>query len=322
MTALRPMQPPVPVPLVSWRHVMVMTGACLGLGGVTGLGMGLAAVPATIAGLSVSAYGAASAGLRGSFAGGVGFMAVLLALIAAPGMWMLAGLSAALCLAAGIELAARGTRVSVMVLLGLVVVALTQRTEADILLVLPAAAGLVTGYMVLARLGLSGMLRAGPASDRQGLRLGLFLALGMGAALGLVALIDAPRSYWIAIVFVSRALSPRPDARAPLGRYGTGAAIGVVISIGIEALGPPDVLRLCLALGALALALRYLLAPQLTGPAMSTVAVLLGTAPTLNEAVFRAESIGIVIGLVLVVGFVLDGLWRIVVGAGTDVTGP
>lgn len=318
MTASGRKEPSATAPLVAWRHVLALTGAGLALGGLTGLVLGLAAVPAAIAGMAVGAYGTVSAGLRGGVAGGAGLLAVLVLLLLAPGPWLLGGLCAALCLAAGIELAQSGTRVSVMVLLALLVVALTHGTDADLRMLFPVAAGLVAGHLVIAGLGLTAMLRTRPAPFRQGLRLGLFLALGVGAALLLVALIEAPHSYWIAILFVSRALSPGPDAAAPLRRYGTGAAIGVVIAIGIEALGLPDALRLCLALGALGLALRYMLAPQPIGPAMSTVAVLLGTAPTLSEAVFRAESIGMVIGLVLLVGFVLDRLWRVVVGAGSN----
>lgn len=72
-----------------------------------------------------------------------------------------------------------------------------------------------------------------------------------------------------------------------------------------------------LAAGALVLGVRFMIHPKPIGPAMMTIAVLLGTATKMTAALFRAEAVALVFGLV-VVGIVLDQIWRFVLGPEED----
>ena len=71
----------------------------------------------------------------------------------------------------------------------------------------------------------------------------------------------------------------------------------------------PIWLRLCVALVAAAIGLRYVIHPLPISSAAFSAAILLGAAPTLIEAVYRAEAIAIVVGLVLFLVFLMDRIW-------------
>jgi hypothetical protein len=173
-----------------------------------------------------------------------------------------------------------------------------------------AVLGLVAGHFAVGHLSLTGILRAPPEPSQHAIRLGAFLGLGLALSLICVALIPEHRSYWIAILFVSRALIPFPDSKRPLLRYGKGASVGILAAVLVEALAPPDALRMLIACAALVLGIRFLPNPGSVGTAMMTVAVLLGTAPTYAEAIFRAEAILLVFAIMVLVGVVLDRLWN------------
>ncbi len=298
-----------PPALLPWRHVLTLTAVCLALGILFHLALGSAGAVIAVAGFALGGFATAAAGWRGCARGGAIFLPGLAILLAWPGPGALALVSAALCILAGIEVARGGTQITVMALLGLVMSFVAMAGGSDPWLMAPAAVGVVAGFLTLGSLGLAGVMRPGPAGARHGLRMALFLGAGMTISSLLVLNLDMPRSYWIAVLFLSRALIPFPDRIAPLQRYGTGAALGVLVAVGLEALALPVGIRLSIALAALVLGTRFMLHPRPIGPAMTTVAVLLGTAPTATEALFRAEAIGLVIGMIVLLGLLIDRLW-------------
>jgi hypothetical protein len=312
---------PAPSPVFPWRHAFLLVGASLLIAVPSFLMAGQVAAIASVAGFMTGGFAASSAGLRGTLAGGAGLLAALALLLISQSLPIFAAVCALLCLAAGVEASRQGTRISVMVLLGVTVMAVALARGPDPLILPLAVLGLATGHFVIGHLGLTGMLCGRPAAARHAARLGLFLAFGMALSVVFVALMDGQRSYWIALLFVSRALVPFPDRKEPLLRYGTGAAAGVLAAVLIEAMGLPDVLRLLLALGALVLGIRFLIHPMPIAPAMMTMAVLLGTAPTAAEALFRAEAIALVFAIILMVGLVVDQLWAAVPGPEDDGSG-
>jgi hypothetical protein len=209
--------------------------------------------------------------------------------------------------------AAAGTRVAVVVLLGAVMAA-TGLSQGSTAWILPLAlAGVVAGCLAVEHLGPSTILPRAPATAEAGLRLGLFLALGVALSLALVLVIDMHRSYWIAIIFVSRALLPMQHRPQALLRYSKGAAAGVLFAVAVELAGLLGILRLLVPLAALIAGLRFLTYPIPVSSGAFTVAVLLGTAPTLAEAAFRLETVALVIGMILFVTLLLDRLWTALV---------
>jgi hypothetical protein len=298
--------------LLPWRHVLTLAGACLVLGALFLVVMGRAGAVMAVAGFAVGGFAIVSAGWRDAAPWAAGYLLAFGLLVAWPGIAALALLSTVLCVLAGVEVARTGRQIAVMLLLGLVMSFVAMPGGGGVGLLFPAAAGLAAGFATLGWLGLAGTLPPGPSTARHGWRLGLFLGGGMALSFVLVLGLDLPRAYWIAVLFLSRALIPFPDRAEPLRRYGTGAALGVLVALGIEALALPDGLRLALALAALVLGIRFMLHTRPIGPAMTTVAVLLGTAPTTAEALFRAEAIGLVIGMIVLLGLVIDRLWSLV----------
>ncbi|WP_139165875.1 hypothetical protein [Paracoccus tibetensis] len=262
---------------------------------------------AALAGFACCAFGGAAAGMRGAAMGGAGLVAALALALVWPGWWAYALLCAALCAAAGIEAAARGTRIAIIVMLGVTLV-FASGAPTGLPALAMAGLGAATGAVVMGHLALWSVIPPQRLSRAQGLRLALFLSLGV--TLSLILGLRAPQhGHWIAVLFMSRALVPFGQRRAPLMRYGTGAALGVSAALLIEAVHPPGLLRVALAIAAAVLGLRFMLHARPIGPAMTTLSVLLGTAPTMRDALFRAEAVAAALGIVVLAGLVLDRLW-------------
>ncbi|MES2551457.1 MAG: hypothetical protein V4630_17465 [Pseudomonadota bacterium] len=205
-----------------------------------------------------------------------------------------------------------GTRVSVMVLLGVVLFAIATERGSDVRMLAMAAVGLGGGYLVTAHLRMSSILRPPRANRAEAIRLAIFLSVGVALSIGLAMAINLPHAYWIVILFVSRCLMPMQDRSGALLKYGHGAALGVAGAILIELVGTPDTWRLLLALAAFGLGLRFLPHPKPISAAAMTAGVLLVSAPTPTEATFRIEAVFLVIALILFLTLMLEscqGLW-------------
>jgi hypothetical protein len=87
----------------------------------------------------------------------------------------------------------------------------------------------------------------------------------------------------------------------------------VLLAIAVEAAGVAAAFRLLVAFAALIIGLRFLTYPIPVSSGAFTVAVLLGTAPTLAEAAFRLETVALVIGMILFLTLLLDRLWTALV---------
>jgi hypothetical protein len=74
---------------------------------------------------------------------------------------------------------------------------------------------------------------------------------------------------------------------------------------------PPDGVPLLLALCLLLIGLRYLPHPIPLAPAAITAAVLLGTAPGQDAALFRLEAALIVVALTFATGIAIGLAWRL-----------
>lgn len=155
-------------------------------------------------------------------------------------------------------------------------------------------------------LHLSGLLRAPLASRAEAVRVGLFLAVGVVLSIVLAMTINLPHAYWIVILFVSRCLMPMQDRPRALLKYGHGAALGVLAATLIELAGTPDAWRLLLALTAFVLGLRFMPHPLPISSATMTAGILLASAPTPDQATFRAEAVVLVIALILFLTLILE----------------
>ncbi len=302
--------PKVAVPTVlPWRYALTICAAALALGiagyAATGSVGSVGSIAAT-AGFAVGLFAALSHGLRGVLIAGLGFIAAAGMVLAYPVLPVLMAVCIALSGVAAVEVARVGTRMSVMVLMGLILFAVAVERGGDLRMLALAAFGVGGGYLVIAVLRLPSILRAAPASRAEAVRLAIFLSVGVALSIGLATAVNMPHAYWIVILFISRCLMPVQDKPGALFKYGHGAALGVLAAMLIELAGLPDAWRLLLALAAFVLGLRFMPHPQPISVAAMTAGVLLASAPTLSEATFRAEAVVLVIALILFLTLVLE----------------
>lgn len=292
--------------VLPWRYALTICGTALGLG-ITGFTLiGSAGSMSAIAGFAVGLFAALSGGLRGALIAGLGFIGAAGLVLAFPVLPVLLAVCLALSALAAIEVARAGTRMAVMVLMGLILFAIAVERGGDLRMLTLAAPGLGGGYLVIAVLRLSSILRAPPASRAEAVRLAIFLSLGVALSIGLAMAVNLPHAYWIVILFISRCLMPMQDSPGALLKYGHGAALGVLAAMLIELAGLPDAWRLLLALAAFVLGLRFLPHPQPIAVAAMTAGALLASAPTLGEATFRAEAVVMVVALILFLTLILE----------------
>lgn len=288
------------------RYALTICGTALGLG-ITGFALiGSAGSMSAIAGFAVGLFAALSGGLRGALIAGLGFIGAAALVLAFPVLPVLLAVCLALSALAAIEVALAGTRMAVMVLMGLILFAIAVERGGDLRMLTLAALGLGGGYLVIAVLRLSSILRAPPANRAEAVRLGILLSLGVALSIGLAMAIDLPHAYWIVILFISRCLMPMQDSPGALLKYGHGAALGVLAAVLIELAGLPDAWRLLLALAVVVLGLRFMPHPRPISAAAMTAGILLTSAPTPSEASFRVEAVVLVIALILFLTLVLE----------------
>ncbi len=315
--------PNVVIPTVlPWRYALTICGAALALG-IAGFAVtGSAGSMAATAGFAVGLFAALSGGLRGALLAGLGFICAAGLVLAFPVLSVLLALCIALSVMAAVEVARFGTRMSVMVLMGVVLFAIATDHDGDGRMLALSALGIGAGCMVAAHLRLTSILRPPLASRVEAVRLGLFLSVGVALSIGLAMTINLPHAYWIVILFVSRCLMPMQDTPGALLKYGHGAALGVVAVIAIELAGPPDAWRLLLALTAFVLGLRFMPHPRPISAAAMTAGILLASAPTPGEATFRAEAVVLVIALILFLTLILERVMPELPGTQSKGPGP
>lgn len=254
---------------------------------------------AAIAGFAVSLCAALSGGLRGALIASLGFIAAAALVLVFSVLPALLAICITLSAIAAVEAARSGTRMSVMVLMGIILFAIATERGGDGRMLALAVVGLGLGYLVILHLHLSGILPAPLASRAEAVRLGLFLAVGVVLSIGLAMVINLPHSYWIVILFLSRCPMPMQDRPGTPFKYGHGAALGVLAAILIALAGTPDAWRPLLALAAFGLGLRFMPHPLAISSAAMTAGILLASAPTPSEATFRIEVVFLVIALFL-----------------------
>lgn len=277
---------------------------------------GSAGSMAATAGFAVGLIAALSGELRGALVAGLGFIVVAGVVLAFPVVSVLLALCIAISVMAGVEVARTGTRMSVMMLMGVILFAIAAESGGDIRMLPLAAFGLGGGYLVTAQLRLTLILRLPLAGQTEAVRLAIFLSVGVALSIGLAMTINLPHAYWIVILFISRCLMPMQDKPSALFKCGHGAALGVLVAMLIELAGLPDAWLLLLALAAFVLGLRFMPHPQPIAVAAMTAGVLLASAPTLAEATFRTESVVLVIALILFLTLVLERIMPKLPGAG------
>jgi hypothetical protein len=142
-----------------WRYALTICAAALGLGIAGYAATSSAGSMAATAGFSVGLFAALSGGLRASLIAGLGFTCAAGLVLSVPVLPVVLALCIALSLIAAVEVARVGTRISVMVLLGVVLFAIATERRSDVRTLAPAAVGLGGGYLVTAHLRMSSILR-------------------------------------------------------------------------------------------------------------------------------------------------------------------
>ena len=302
--------PPAPPTLLPWRHTLITGAAALA-----------ATLSAYLAAGSAGAIGAVAGLIAGGFAT-MAFNDRLAVLVTAMvggalaltlwtgGLWIVIVLCGAFVALVGYEVTTWGSRTFVMGLLayleGLVGIGFGGGWE-----MLPwLALGAVAGIGAAVYLKTTGVLPTAHMPPTGALALSLFLAMGLTVSFVLIIVLEEPRGYWIALLFVGRAIMPFETLRPSTLRFGQGAAIGVAFALLVEAMPLPGGLQLLIAFVVGMVGLRTLPHPQPIAAACISAAILLSVAPTLDEALFRIQAVAIVVGLIVFLTFGIERLWR------------
>lgn len=224
------------------------------------------------------------------------------------GLWIVATL---LGLGAGIESGTIGGRAFVAALYGWLSILLVPAMP-PIGTALPwLLIGLTWGLVAARLLGLTAIAAPPPSGRRFAAGLVVFLLAGLFATLVLAERFGSPFGHWVVLLFVVRALTPQGHTLSAALRFGAGAAIGCALALVMTAFDLPDGVPLPLALCLLLIGLRYLPHPMPLAPAAITAAVLLGTAPGQDAALFRLEAALIVVALTFATGIAIGLAWRL-----------
>lgn len=301
----RPTGPAVPT-VMPWRYALTICGAALILGIAGHVVLGSPGSMVAMAGFAVGLFATLSRGVKGALIAGCGFLVAAAVGQAFPVMPVLLAVCMIVSALAVVEVALWGTRMSVMMLMGVILTAIATERGGDFRMLAMAAAGLAVGQLVMTHLRLSGILRHPVVRPAEAVKLGLFLGIGVALSIGLAVTINLPHAYWIVILFISRSLMPMQHKPGALFKYGHGAALGVLAAILIELTGASDALRLLLALAAFVLGLRFMPNPLPVSSAAMTAGILLASAPMPGDAIFRVEAILLVIALILFLTLILE----------------
>ncbi|MEM8729641.1 MAG: hypothetical protein AAGF79_06940 [Pseudomonadota bacterium] len=292
-----------------WPAVALFLGTMLGAAILAALINPAAAAPAMVG---------AMAGILGGFLTpkgrawvplltGLVALGVLLFAPSAPLRWLIALL---LCAAAGWETARSGGRMMVLVIYAWLAVQLISVMPAEELSVPVTALSLIFGWAVAEAMGLSGRA-AGPAGQPlHGVVLTAYLAIGLILSILLMHHIESAFAYWVALIFVMRALAPlNMTARATLS-FGIGATLGCLAALAFIALHPPQLLSVALGLVCLVAGFRLIPHPRPYTPAAMSAAVLLLVAQDPQTVLLRLEVSLIVVvvsfGLSTALGLLLE----------------
>jgi MFS family permease len=189
-----------------------------------------------------------------------------------------------------------------------------------ILMTVPAGAGVgwpLIGVFMLAAIlgtcialftGLEGRLDTGTPNRAYGISLFLGLCVGLWLAFVFASFYELSYSFWIAMLFTSRALDPPASHRrqALIAGYGTvfGAALaGISLMLPL----PPGLFT---GLGVLLLILGLRLIPLKSPLSPALISVIFAAAPNHEIAVFRIEAAIIAATLAMVLSFTIEVLRR------------
>lgn len=247
-----------------------------------------------------------------SVAAGLTLVAATALLLASPTVPWLWAIGTVLVFAAGFETATLGGRAFVLALYGWLSVVLMPSMP-PVETALPfLALGLFWGAGWASVLGLNGIAAPPPTKRAFGIGLVLFLLTGLSASTLAAVWQAAPLGYWMVLLFIFRAIAPQGKTVGSAVRYGIGAALGCAVAILVTPLQMPEEITAPLAFGMGVLGLRFLPNPGPWSAAAFTAAILVGTAPGQDTALFRLEAALFVVALTASLAVVMDALWRLV----------
>ena len=303
------MAPAAAPQVIPWRHVAAMCATSTAIAipayviGGPGVAMG------AIAGMSAGAFAALGSGVPRAASIAALATAVLALTIWIGTVWIVLLLCAVFVGLVMAEARWQGTRSLVMALFAYLMSIVGIGFGGDWMIVPFFALGAAAGIVMCQLLKLAGIMPKMPVPASGAVGLGLFLGLGLAIALLLVLLLDEPRGYWIALFFVGRAIIPYEGQRQSALRFGQGSMAGVLVALCFQMLGPPAAVQWIIALAASIAAVRFLPHRLPISSACFSMIILLTSATTFGDAIFRAEAIAIVVALIFFLTFGIDRLW-------------
>ncbi|WP_172299933.1 hypothetical protein [Pseudoruegeria sp. HB172150] len=300
-------------PVLPWPTTLTLVGAAMVVLLPSLLLIGQGGAFAAVGGFVLGAFAIISGGMGMALRAGPAMLAVILCLIAIPGYAFATLVGLLLVIGTGFEAHRYGTRVVVFAIFTYLTVRLGLLQDGSWNLALTYAAGFIAGAAATHWRRLTGMFPKVKISRAEAVALAVFIGIGLLITDALMAWLQTPRSYWIALLFTMRGIMPLQAQRAAVLTFGKAASIGVVIAVLAEVLGLPTEVRLILALIFATLGIRYVVHPRPFASMLFSAAVLLCSTATLQDAIYRAQAIVIVVLLVLFLVAALDWVFARIV---------
>jgi hypothetical protein len=303
-----------PLRVLPWRLVAFLVLVIAATLGLSWFIAGKAHLAATVAGLMVGLIGSLLGSGRAAALATMVLLGAMALHIQLPDRIPTQALAMALVVLAGAEAGIVGGRAMTLALFGFLKLSLLPAMppgSADLPFV--AGAALLGGVAVLA-IGLQGRARQAPGGLPFGAGVTLFLGLGLLGIFWIVQRMDQPFAYWLALLFVWRAMAPPERTMGAALRFGTGAVLGSLLAMLATFLDLPAEARLALTLALVIAGLRMLPHPGPWTPAAFTSAVLLSFANGPGDALFRAEAALFILALTALLTLVLSTVWQLIAG--------
>ena len=266
-------------------------------GGATAFLVGPDMASVAVAGVMVGLFGSLFGDrIRATAAAGTALGATALGM-ASPGWVSFAIVIPVMAALVGRESDRTGSKTFVFGLIAWIILLAPAGSGGGWTLIAVFVAAATFGIGVAIMMGVEARILAGPHVPGYGFSLGIALAAGLALAFLIAGRFEGSHTQWIALLFAARALDA-PDAHLSKAvRTALGAIAGAAAAGALLALPLPSPAFAVAGILLFVLGLRLMPANTPLSPALTSAAVILGTAPDQASAVFRVEAAAIAAGL-------------------------
>lgn len=209
---------------------------------------------------------------------------------------------------AGLEVIHRGSKSMVFAIMAWIMMSVPAGAGVGWPLLGVFLLAVTLGISVAVFTGLESRLRTGAPARNYGISLFIGLCAGLWLAFGVASFYEQVYSFWIAMLFTSRALDPPDSHRRKALAAGFGTVLGAALAGITVMLSLPGYLLKALGVLLLILGLRLIPLKSPLTPALMSAAVILAAVPDPDIAAFRIEAAIIAASLAVVLSFIIQAL--------------